>query len=230
MKQANTLVSVLVVIVVAVLGFGLMYYLLVAPNQVNVIEEPTPTPTESDVTVSETPTGTVKVTTTATVSKTVAPTSSITTTPIAEVTPPADWKLIDTMSFLPYTVYRPNGWWFRYFSPATLGLDPNQLPVASEYVGKLSISQLQSSSSWNTDYIGQLESGYSQISQVIDSNSWLVLEGKFKDNELSTGNYTKLGYVKIGSKEYVVQLIGSNNNYDGNESKFDIMISTLKFK
>ena len=228
MKQANTLVSILVVVVFAILGLGLMYYLLVVPNQVNVIEKPTPTPTESEVT--DTPTGTIKVTVTTSVTKTAIPPVTMTTTPIAEVTPPADWKLIDTMSFLPYTVYRPNGWWFRYFSPATLGLDPNQLPVASEYVGKLSISQLQSSSSWNTDYIGQLESGYSQLSQVVDSNTWLVIEGKFKDNELGTGNYTKLGYVKVGSKEYVVQLIGSNNTFDGNESKFDIMISTLKFK
>ncbi len=229
MKQANTLVSILVVIVVAVLGFGLMYYLLVAPNQVNVINEPTPTPVENDVDVTASPNTTA--TATASVTKTVAPTTTIvTTTPIAEVTPPADWKLLDTMSFLPYTVYRPNGWWFRYFSPATLGLDPNQLPAASEYAGKLSISQLQSASAWNSDYITQLEPGYSQVSQSIDGNSWLVIEGKFKDNELQTGSYTKLGYVKVGSKEFVVNLIGSNNTYDGNESKFDIMISTLRFK
>lgn len=215
--KGNTLISILVVVFVALLGFGVLYFIL-APKDVNVIVETTPTPTIED--------------TTPTVTNSIPPiTAAIaTTTPLVDITPPADWKLIDNMDFLPYIVYRPAGWYYRYFSPSTLGLDTNPLPVNSEYTGIISITLLQNSTQWNDDYISQLEPQYTQKTQLIDNNTWTIIEGKFKENEIFGSQFVKLAYLKNGSKEYVVKIASSNENYNGHESKFDILVSILEFK
>jgi|GEM_PF-3314494 len=221
MKKANALVSILVVLIIGAVGFGGLYILL-SPKDTNVVPEPTPTPTpEVEVTASVKPTTSEE--------DTVEPTD-IATTPIVDVTPPADWEMISNLTFLPYEVYRPRGWYYKYFSPTTLGMDPAKLPDASEYAGLLSISQLQSSTAWNDDYKSELMAGYTQSTQMIDGNEWTILEGKTKANELFDSQFVKYGYVKVGGKEYVVKMVSSAADFGGHESKFDILISTLRFK
>ena len=84
--------------------------------------------------------------------------------------------------------------------------------------------------SWTTDYVNELIAGYTSTSITIDGNSWTVLEGQTKANELFDSQYTKLGHVTVGSTEYVVRLVSGDSNYNGHESKFDILISILNFK
>lgn len=223
MKKANALVSLLVVVLIGLLGFGALYYFL-SPKEPNVITEPTPTPAptgEVEDTVVPTEVEEEEVTITPTV---------ISGTPIVEATPPANWEKISNLNFLPYEVWRPNGFYYRYFSPSTLGFDPAPLPEASEYAGMLSITQLQSGMSWTNDYVNELMAGYTTTTLTIKGNNWTVLEGKTKANEIFDSQFVKLGYVQVGGKEYVVKLVSSDANYGGHESKFDIMISILIFK
>lgn len=157
-------------------------------------------------------------------------TVAVTTTPVvvAEVTPPSDWKPIDN-TVQKYIAYRPNGWYFRFFSNMELlGIDTNIIPVASEYAGIINITRLTASNNFES-YKANLEPGYTQEVQVISGRSWTIIKGKTKPSEIFDVMFAKYAYVSEGGKEFLARIEHTTSNFAGQEGNFDIFVKTIKF-
>jgi len=173
----------------------------------------TPSPTAEIVGLSPTPSTEVVVN----------PSQSV------EVTPPSGWVAIDNTS-QHYIAYRPNGWWYKIFSPnmETLGIDVNQIPDASEWAGLFTITRLTASNNFES-YKANLEVGYTSQVQNISGRNWTVIKGKTPANELFDSLFVKYAYVIVDGKEFLAGTSSTEASFGGQEGNFDTFVSIIKF-
>ncbi len=145
-------------------------------------------------------------------------------------TPPSNWKVLDNTK-QGYTVYRPTGFYYRLFPPDmfVLGIDPNPIPTASEYMGVINMIRLSASSNFDT-YLGNLEAGYKTCTREIDGRTWTTVVGKTKTTDAFEGKYVKYGKVTVGGKDFMARLENQNANYGGYADEYEIFITTIVFK
>lgn len=227
MQEKSPILSILVLLVIVGLIVTVLFLVFKPVEETNgnnetdneITETVTPEPTTTDV-VEEND----DVTTT--------PTPATQTKDVADVTgatPPDSWQLLE-YDCLGYKAYRPNGFYFRMFPPDcfVLGLDPNRIPEASEYMGMISMMKLSASNNFDK-YVAELEDGYTEYTRVIDGRTWNMVEGKMPANELFEAKYVKLGNVEVNGKEYMARIENSASNFGGYADEFETFITTLIF-
>jgi hypothetical protein len=219
MQEKNPILSILVLLVIVGAAIGILF----------LVFKPGTTTTDNDVNITETPsiTTTAKLTVTPTVGVTTKATVSV--TPVSGAVAPSDWKAIENTS-QGYTAYRPAHFYFRLFSPDmfALGIDPNAIPSASEYMGTISLIRLSASNSF-ADYTDQLQDGYTTYTRIIDGRTWIMVVGITEANEITAAKYVILGNFSVGSKEYMARLESSSSDYAGYKDEFETFITTLDF-
>jgi hypothetical protein len=218
MQEKNPILSIMVLLVIVVAAIGVLF-LVFKPGANNIA-------TDNDTDGTVTPSVTITQTT---VVPTVKTTVTTTDAPVSGAVAPSDWETIEN-TIQGYTAFRPPHFYFRLFSPDmfALGIDPNAIPAASEYMGTINLIRLSASNSF-TDYTNQLQDGYSTYTRVIDGRTWTMIVGITEANEVADAKYVILGDFKVGAKEYLARLESSNSDYGGYKDEFETFITTLDF-
>jgi len=221
MEKSNPLISFLIVIVIAIAGLGFLFLVFNPNNNTTGTDNSTPSPTATVTVQTSTAITTTPVTT-------AISTPVTTVAPVVSVTPPADWQEIDNTN-QHYKAYRPH-WYYRLFPPnmEVLGIDPNPIPTASEYMGAIFIMRLTASNNLGV-FKSSLEAGYTETTRMINGRQWTMYVGQIQATLASNAKYVKAGYVNVDGREYLAELQNEASNYGGYEAKFETFITTINF-
>lgn len=144
-----------------------------------------------------------------------------------QTTPPSGWTAVE-MASVGYTAYRP-GWYYRIFG-TMLGLDPNPIPVDSEYAGMITIRKHSGTqAAVVTDYTDGLEAGYSEASVVAGCRTWTVIEGTIPANEISDAKQVKTAFTTEDGVVIGVHYETSSAIFPTHEAKLDTLIDIMVF-
>ncbi|MFQ5493228.1 MAG: hypothetical protein ACE5DX_03655 [Candidatus Dojkabacteria bacterium] len=139
---------------------------------------------------------------------------------------PAGWKKVDLG--LGYTIYRPGNWWFRNFG-GTLGLDPNEIPEASEYAGMITMSKISGSmTSAISTYKSSLDTNVNEFNAVAGDNDWVIVTGKIDETMESEAKQVKSGFIQGGGQVYQLEYRVPPSQFAANENVFDTLLGVIE--
>ncbi len=144
-----------------------------------------------------------------------------------QATAPAPWVAVE-MPAVGYTAYRP-GWYYRIFG-TLLGIDPNPIPVNSEYAGMITIRKHSGTQAAAiAEYTGGLEAGFTETEIVAGCRTWVVIEGTIPASEISDAKQVKTAFTTEDGKVIAVHYETSSAIFATHEAKLDTLIDIMVF-
>lgn len=143
---------------------------------------------------------------------------------------PSGWIPVDNATY-GYTLGMPDTWWYRFFGGAkTLGLDPSEIPEASEYAGKITFTAYSDSL---TTVVNREKSNHVDLSEstiTVCGRSWTKITGKTpSDDAFFPDQKVALAITSVGSYTYELYYRAESSQYSTYLPIFNQVLSTIKF-
>lgn len=118
---------------------------------------------------------------------------------------PDGWKPVENGTY-GYTAYRPSSYYYRFFgSQVLLGIDPNEIPTASEYAGAITITAISGSlPTAAQDYYASMTSVV--ISESTELNgTWTLVTANIAETISTPAQKTALAFIEVDGQVFVVE-------------------------
>lgn len=225
MAEKRPILSTVLFSLIVIAIMAILYLLLIKKDDDKKVEDKTVEPT-IEVTQAPQDDGTTTPTVTKKAEATPTKIKESESGDSKDIALPEGWEAIEN-TFQEYTAYRPKGFYYRLFPPNMylLGVDPNPIPIATEYAGVITL--LRTNSTNNLEgRLKDLKAGYTEKNVVFNSLEWRIIDGETKDTEMYDSYKVRYAYIKINGKEFLATLERETSKYS---DTFNTFIANIKF-
>ncbi len=223
MTMLLSVIAVLLAILIALIGYGVYKMSADADHDKDHKETAQVTPTS-------TPTQPYNPTTTSTTTPTATTKPTATAKPVAKNEVPAGWKAIKMPTYK-YTAYRPSNYYYRFFdSGKILGIDPNPIPEASEYLGVVTLQV--TTGDLETRKMEHIDSWMALAvdKKTKKNGTWDLVKGTIPGDEMMPEKEAIMAITKKGNYVYIVDYRQTKDSFDKYEKIFDQFYPAILFE
>ncbi|MBN2101230.1 hypothetical protein JW710_05130 [Candidatus Dojkabacteria bacterium] len=150
------------------------------------------------------------------------------TTSDCDPTIPSGWVKRQNTTYN-YTVAMPSNWWYRFFgSMQTMGMDPNEIPEASEYAGLVTMSAY-------TDTVANLVAdsksslvGSSESTITVNCKTWTKVEGQNPSGIPFYADYKVVEvYTSHNGKTFCLKYMNDPGDFNTYKATYDKILESV---
>jgi hypothetical protein len=144
---------------------------------------------------------------------------------------PSNWREVENSAY-DYTAYIPPTYYYRFFDSARIvGIDTNELPEASEYMGIITIN-IERSSSVETTLNNNIRDwvAISTATEVHSNGRWSIVHGTIPANEMFEEKEVITAYIQHGEYVLSVEYRNAPSDFGTYEDIFDTVYQSLKLQ
>jgi len=146
-----------------------------------------------------------------------------------ESTVPSGWVAVENNTY-DYTAYKPSNYYYRFFgSESVLGIDPNQLPEASSYVGAVSMQTLDGNlETAKNQYIDPFMA-IAQDTKTTKNGTWDLIMAEIPEDEMFPAQNVMCAFIEVDGQVFVVDYRYDSAGDAMYETVFDQFYQAIEF-